>query len=136
MLSRLDKGVRAVVRRLKTSGMWERTLLVFSTDNGGAVSRSGSNHPLRGTKGTLFEGGTHGVGFVAGGFLGRKKGVTHGGLFHITDWYPTLLAAATDTEDHNDGRPMYGEFDDDEARGDPMRQPSTKTKTPAKPPPD
>ena len=102
MLSRLDKGVRAVVRRLKTSGMWERTLLVFSTDNGGAVSRSGSNHPLRGTKGTLFEGGTHGVGFVAGGFLGRKKGVTHGGLFHITDWYPTLLAAATDTEDHND----------------------------------
>ena len=106
MLSRLDKGVRLIVRKLQSLGMWDRTLLVFSTDNGGAVSRAGSNHPLRGTKGTLFEGGTHGVGFVAGGFLGRgNKGAIHDGLFHITDWYPTLLAAAnhTDTDYDVDG---------------------------------
>ena len=106
MLSRLDKGVRLIVRKLQSLDMWDRTLLVFSTDNGGAVSRAGSNHPLRGTKGTLFEGGTHGVGFVAGGFLGRgNKGATHDGLFHITDWYPTLLAAAnhTDTDYDVDG---------------------------------
>ena len=49
---------------------------------------------LRGTKGTLFEGGTHGVGFVAGGYL-KRRGVVHKELFHITDWYPTLLSAAT-----------------------------------------
>ena len=27
--------------------MWEDTILVFSTDNGGAVSKAGCNHPLR-----------------------------------------------------------------------------------------
>ena len=73
MLSRMDKGVKKVVKELKSQELWNNTILVFSTDNGGAVSQAGSNHPLRGTKGTLFEGGTHGVGFVAGGAIGRSK---------------------------------------------------------------
>ena len=93
MLSRLDTGVQKIVKSLKKQGEWENTLLVFTTDNGGAVSMAGSNHPLRGTKGTLFEGGTHGVGFVTGGFLPRR-GVNISTLIHITDWYPTLLSAA------------------------------------------
>ena len=50
MLERLDKGVGKIVSMLKSTGMWNDTLLVFSTDNGGAVSMAGSNHPLRGTK--------------------------------------------------------------------------------------
>ena len=94
MLSKLDKGVNRIIQKLKTSDMWKDTILVFSTDNGGAVFRAGSNYPLRGTKGTLFEGGTHGVGFVAGGYL-KRKGIVHKELFHITDWYPTLLSAAS-----------------------------------------
>ena len=94
MLSRLDDGVNKIVQKLKTSGMWNNTVLVFSTDNGGAIHEAGSNYPLRGTKGTLFEGGTHGVGFVAGGHL-KRSGVVQKELFHITDWYPTLLSAAT-----------------------------------------
>ena len=44
-------------------------------------------------QGTLFEGGTHGVGFVSGGII-NQKGVTSNQLMHITDWYPTLLHAA------------------------------------------
>ena len=50
MLERLDKGIGMIVSKLKSTGMWKDTLLVFSTDNGGAVSMAGSNHPLRGTK--------------------------------------------------------------------------------------
>ena len=34
---------------------FKNSIKVFSTDNGGAVSMAGSNFPLRGTKGTLFE---------------------------------------------------------------------------------
>ena len=47
MLSRLDQGVRQVVAELRRQKMWNNTILVFSTDNGGAVSQAGSNHPLR-----------------------------------------------------------------------------------------
>ena len=52
---RMDAGVGRVEEALRRAGMWQDTLLVFSSDNGGAVSMAGSNHPLRGTKGTLFE---------------------------------------------------------------------------------
>ena len=82
-----------IVQTLKTSGMWKDTLFVFSTDNGGDFHQSGNNHPLRGNKNTNFEGGTHGVAFVAGGYL-QRGGVIHNELFHITDWYPTLLSAS------------------------------------------
>ena len=66
---------------------------MFSTDNGGDVTLGGNNHPLRGDKGSLYEGGTRGVGFVAGGVLSRRRALVNE-LIHITDWYPTLLAAA------------------------------------------
>jgi arylsulfatase A-like enzyme len=55
MLARMDAGVGRVVEALRAANQWGDTLLLFSTDNGGAVSMAGSNHPLRGTKGTLFE---------------------------------------------------------------------------------
>ena len=93
MVSRMDSGIKKIGKTLKDQGQWNNTLLVFTTDNGGAVSMAGSNHPLRGTKGTLFEGGTHGVGFVPGGVL-KRSGISCSELMHITDWYPTLLAAA------------------------------------------
>ena len=47
MLSRLDQGVKQIVRELKRQRMWNNPILVFSTDNGGDVVQAGSNHPLR-----------------------------------------------------------------------------------------
>ena len=43
-----------------------------------------------GFKGTLFEGGTRVPGFVHSPLL-AKKGYTSRALFHITDWFPTVL---------------------------------------------
>ncbi len=38
-------------------GVLEDTIIVMASDNGGCPAGGGRNYPLRGTKGSLFEGG-------------------------------------------------------------------------------
>ena len=73
-----------------SSSLWEDTLMIVTTDNGGIPHAGGYNWPLRGHKGSLWEGGLRGVGFVHGKML-QKTGVKCKELLHVTDWYPTLL---------------------------------------------
>ena len=49
--------------------MYEDSVILFSTDNGGGVADSDSNLPLRGHKESLYEGGVRGLGLLAGGVL-------------------------------------------------------------------
>ena len=62
-----------LVSGLKATGQYENTIIVFTTDNGGAISTGGNNLPLRGTKGTLYEGDTRAIGFVHSPLL-KKTG--------------------------------------------------------------
>ena len=55
MVNSLDHSVDLVVQSLKANKFYDNTIIVFTTDNGGAVNMGGNNWPLRGTKGTLFE---------------------------------------------------------------------------------
>ena len=58
MLSQLDDGVGRVLEQLRSLGLSENTLVVFLSDNGGPTRElTSSNAPLRGEKGSLFEGG-------------------------------------------------------------------------------
>ena len=68
----LDGSIGEVVAYLKTNGMWDDTLIVFSSDNGGQYNRH-DNSPLRGFKNTSFEGGIRVPAFVTGGYLNEER---------------------------------------------------------------
>ena len=93
MASAVDEIVANLTTELKDNGMWNRTLLVFSSDNG--APGSGSNFPLRGYKLSNFEGGTRVPAFVSGGILPHGVlGTPADGLVGIYDWLATFLAIA------------------------------------------
>ena len=52
MVSYVDETTKNVTNTLRSAGMWDNTLFVWTTDNGSPVSEGGSNHPLKGGKGT------------------------------------------------------------------------------------
>lgn len=94
MLAVLDEAVGQITEAIDRKGMRQDTLFLFSSDNGGpAPGRVTSNGPLRGAKGTLYEGGVRVPAFATWqGHL--KAGSVVNAPLHVVDWYPTLLALA------------------------------------------
>ena len=92
MMAGLDRAVGIVLDGIKRAGLERRTLVVFVNDNGGGKKNKSSNAPLRGLKGTPYEGG-HRVPFVM-----AWPDVIDPGLYEMPvstlDLVPTLVAAA------------------------------------------
>jgi arylsulfatase A len=65
MISHLDRGIGQIMKLVKDLGLDERTLVIFSSDNGPTHGRVGGSDseffrsagPFRGLKGSLYEGG-------------------------------------------------------------------------------
>ncbi len=53
----IDWSVGRILDKLAELGVDENTLVLFTSDNGGAVNHGASNAPLRGAKGSTLEGG-------------------------------------------------------------------------------
>lgn len=95
MLSAVDSSVANITAALKAAGMWDDTLLLWVSDNGTPVPDGGSNWPLRGSKGSNWEGGVRVPALVSGGLLPRAMaGRNLSGLVHVSDIYATLLGLA------------------------------------------
>eukprot|EP01084_Bolivina_argentea_P128350 226884_1 len=61
-----------VTKALKANNMWDNTLLIISSDNGGCSGTDGdgaNNSPLRGGKYSDFQGGVNVVAMISGGYL-------------------------------------------------------------------
>merc|ERR1719401_2064304 len=54
MLHVVDMGVANVTQAIKAKGLWDQTLVIFTSDNGGVGP--GNNYPLHGMKKENWEG--------------------------------------------------------------------------------
>ena len=91
MMKELDKGIGEIVAKVRRLGLAENTLIFFFSDNGPRTG--GSAGPLRGRKGSMYEGG-HREPAVAW-WPGRiKPGTVSSDLSISLDLMPTMLELA------------------------------------------
>ena len=103
MIAQLDRRIGDVMAKLKQAGIDDNTLVIFTSDNGGVWDDGYEDHgpadvhalngALRGTKGTLFEGG-HRVPFIARWPGKIKAGSENKALIAHVDM-PATLASLT-----------------------------------------
>ncbi|XP_033123969.1 arylsulfatase B-like [Anneissia japonica] len=94
MVSCLDEGIGNITAALKAKGIYDNTVIIFSSDNGGPEGEgdAGNNWPLRGLKNSMFEGGIRVLGFVHSPLLSDNvKGSVSNELIHVSDWFPTIV---------------------------------------------
>jgi len=111
----IDWSVAVILDELQQLGLDENTLLVFTSDNGSRGDHGGSNGPLRGRKGTTWEGGQRVPCIMR--WPGRiPAGITSSEITTSMDFLPTFARlAGTDAPsdrviDGKDIRPlMFGE---------------------------
>ena len=95
MIRSLDRNIGRVLQSLKDQGLDDNTLVIFTSDNGGAhyVGLDGLNSPYRGWKATFFEGGIHVPFFMRWPGVIPKGSTVQAPVSHF-DIFATAAAAA------------------------------------------
>lgn len=89
----LDDGVGRVLETLRDLGLEQNTLVFFINDNGGATNNGSDNGPLRGMKGSKWEGGIR-VPFMVKWPARFPAGTTYEAPVSALDILATSVAAA------------------------------------------
>ena len=119
MLACVGDATHNVTEALKSKGMWDNTLFIWSSDNGGPQYWQGNNFPFRGGKSTDFEGGVRTAAFATGGLLHPSlKGQRLTTPMHVADFWPSfcLMAGGTDEECFHDRIPGIPDIDGTDVR--------------------
>jgi arylsulfatase A-like enzyme len=93
MLEQMDSAIGRVLAALRSHGLEERTVVIFTSDNGGLSTSEGSptsNVPLRAGKGWLYEGGIRTPWIIRAPGVGAPGSVCPTPVI-TTDLYPTIL---------------------------------------------
>ncbi|MCH7686328.1 MAG: sulfatase-like hydrolase/transferase [Planctomycetes bacterium] len=93
LIEHMDRGIGTVMQTLRQTGLAEKTIVVFSSDNGGQLSAGANNGPLRDGKQSIYEGGLKVPTAVVwpGRITPGSQTETHA---MSMDLFPTLLEAA------------------------------------------
>ena len=120
MLEHVDDAVGRVLDKLEELDLNKDTILIFYSDNG-AVTRCNfkpmiytTNFPLRGNKGSLYEGGVR-IPLIIRYPEKIEAGSTSDAFVTPADFYPTILEMAAlpqKPEQHQDGMSFAGVFKD------------------------
>ena len=98
-IEHLDFNVGRVLRALEESGFLENTLILFTSDNGGALRFAQSNDPLRGSKQQMYEGGIRIPCYAS--WSGKiKPGTTTSNIGMLMDLFPTFCEIAGQEVNH------------------------------------
>ena len=95
MIRAVDRSVARVTQALEENGLTDNTLIILTSDNGGAgyIGLPNVNKPYRGWKLNHFEGGTH-VPFMARWPARISAGTSMEDPIHHNDIFTTIAAAA------------------------------------------
>lgn len=88
-MTSLDDSVGKIFQSLKEKDFLSKSIIILTSDNGGSLT-AGSNWPLRGQKGSGWEGGVRSPTLVWSPLLKLKEPRISSQLMHITDWLPTF----------------------------------------------
>jgi len=98
MIRRMDAGVARILDALRTQGLEENTIVVFTSDNGPQFGGQGEdcttrfNCQFNGAKGSVYEGGIR-VPMIVRWPGELEAGARRTEMCHFCDLFPTLLAA-------------------------------------------
>jgi arylsulfatase A-like enzyme len=97
-MAQIDDIVGSVMQYLKSNGLDENTIVVFTTDNGTELFTwpDGGTTPFAQSKGTTMEGGFR-VPCILRWPGHVPANAVENGIFSGLDWFPTFLAAAGNT---------------------------------------
>lgn len=97
MVEHMDDAVGKVIAKLKEKGLYETTIILFSSDNGGLIGNPKrpvtNNFPLRDGKGGMYEGGVRVPTILYAPHLKTNKKVIDVPVI-TPDYYQTLLELA------------------------------------------
>ena len=103
----MDWSVGRILETLREQGLAERTLVIFTSDNGGTARAV--NHPLRGNKGSVWEGGIRvpTIAWWPGKIPAATATDAIAGMFDILPTFAALAGGKTPADRKIDGANLW-----------------------------